>query len=178
MRPPSAWPLSWTSLIASDAPAFDTYTTLYFLLLPYSLFRWGFGREAVAGLAIILVLATMASLVSWTGVADAIGGVAVLVSAFAPGWAVRSQHGAGERRLEQVKSEERALLARELDDTVARHVPRRALADRSDRCHLGGKPGGWEDERCQESCTEGSERCDSTSREVCAHGAATGCSAS
>ena len=34
----------------------------------------------------------------------------------------------------------------------------------------GGKPGGCEDERCQESCAEGSERCVRTSREVCAHG--------
>ena len=109
-------------LIASDAPALDVYTMLYFMLLPYSLFRWGSGREAVAGLAIILVAATTAVLVSWTGVADAVGGVAVLMSAFALGWAVRSQHGARERRLEQVKSEERVLLARELHDTVAHHV--------------------------------------------------------
>ncbi|MFW6186514.1 MAG: sensor histidine kinase [Actinomycetota bacterium] len=109
-------------LIVSDAPAHDMYTMVYFLLLPYSLFRWGSGREAVAGLAIILVPATVSLFVSWTGVADAIGGVAVLMSAFALGWAVRSQHGAQERRLEQVKSEERVLLARELHDTVAHHV--------------------------------------------------------
>src|SRR3712207_7367149 len=51
---------------------------------------------------------------SWAGLADAIGGVAALMSAFALGWAVRSQHGARERRLEQVKAEERVLLAREL----------------------------------------------------------------
>ena len=110
------------SLIASDAPALDVYTMLFFMLLPYSLFRWGSGREAVAGLAIILVPATMSLLVGWTGVADAIGGVAVLLSAFALGWSVRSQHGAQERRLENVKSEERARLARELHDTVAHHV--------------------------------------------------------
>lgn len=109
-------------LIVSDAPALDMYTTVCFLLLPYSLFRWGSGREAVAGLAIVLVPATMSLVVDWTGVADAIGGVAVLMSAFALGWAVRSQHGAQERRLEQVKSEERVLLARDLHDTVAHHV--------------------------------------------------------
>ncbi|AKU15019.1 sensor histidine kinase [Luteipulveratus mongoliensis] len=109
-------------LIASDAPALDMYTMLYFMLLPYALFRWGSGRDAVAGLAIILVAATMSFFVSWTGVADAVGGVAVLMSTFALGWAVRSQHGARERRLEQVKSEERVLLARELHDTVAHHV--------------------------------------------------------
>ena len=42
-------------LIVADAPALDMYTMVYFLLLPYALFRWGSGREAVAGLAIILV---------------------------------------------------------------------------------------------------------------------------
>ncbi len=109
-------------LIASDAPALDVYTMLYFLLLPYALFRWGSGREAVAGLAIILFAATMGFFVGWAGVADAVGGVAVLMSAFALGWAVRSQHDARERGLEQVKSEERVLLARELHDTVAHHV--------------------------------------------------------
>ena len=109
-------------LIASDAPPLDVYTMVYFLLLPYALFRWGSGREAVAGLAIILFAATMGFIVGWTGVADAIGGVAVLMSAFALGWAVRSQHDARERGLEQVKSEERVLLARELHDTVAHHV--------------------------------------------------------
>ena len=109
-------------------------------LLPYSLFRWGSGREAVAGLAIILVPATMALLVSWPGVAEAIGGVAVLVSACALGWAVRSQHGARERRLEQVKSEERVLLARELHDTVAHHVSAIAVQAQAGRALAATSP--------------------------------------
>jgi signal transduction histidine kinase len=127
-------------LIASDAPALDMYTMVYLLLLPYSLFRWGSGREAVAGVAIILVPATMALVVSWTGVADAIAGVAVLMSAFALGWAVRSQHGAGERRLEQVKSEERVLLARELHDTVAHHVSAIAVQAQAGRALAATSP--------------------------------------
>lgn len=32
------------------------YTTAYVLLLPYSLLRWGAGREAVIGLVIIVVV--------------------------------------------------------------------------------------------------------------------------
>ena len=127
-------------LMAADAPALDVYTMLYFMLLPYSLFRWGSGREAVAGLAIILVPATMALLVSWPGVAEAIGGVAVLVSACALGWAVRSQHGARERRLEQVKSEERVLLARELHDTVAHHVSAIAVQAQAGRALAATTP--------------------------------------
>jgi signal transduction histidine kinase len=109
-------------LLVTDAPALDLTTMTYILLLAYSLFRWGSGREAAAGVVIILIAATVGLLVNWAGIADAIRGVAVLVSAFALGWAVRSQHGAQQRRLEQVKSEERVLLARELHDTVAHHV--------------------------------------------------------
>jgi len=113
---------------------------LYFLLLAYALFRWGSGRELLAGLAIILVAATMGFLVSWTGVGDAIGGVAVLLSAFALGWAVRSQHGARERWLEQVKSEERVLLARELHDTVAHHVSAIAIQAQAGRALAATSP--------------------------------------
>jgi signal transduction histidine kinase len=127
-------------LIAADEPALDTYTMVYVLLLPYALFRWGSGREAVAGLAIILAAATLAISVSWNGVADAIGGVAVLMSAIALGWAVRSQHGARERGLEQAKSEERVLLARELHDTVAHHVSAIAVQAQAGRVLAATSP--------------------------------------
>jgi signal transduction histidine kinase len=127
-------------LIAADAPALDMYTMLYVLLLAYSLFRWGSGREAIAGVATILVPATMALVASWTGMADAIGGIAVLMSAFALGWAVRSQHGARERRLEQVKSQERILLARELHDTVAHHVSAIAIQAQAGRALAATSP--------------------------------------
>lgn len=127
-------------LIASDAPALDMFTMVYLLVLPYSLFRWGSGREAVAGLAIILVPATLSLIVSWTGLADAIGGVAALMSAFALGWAVRSQHAARERGLEQVKSQERLLLARELHDTVAHHISAIAVQAQAGRALAATSP--------------------------------------
>ena len=127
-------------LIVADEPAIDMYSMLYVLLLPYSLFRWGSGREAVAGLGIILVPATMALVFSWTGAAEAVGGVGVLTAAFALGWAVRSQHDARERRLEQVKSEERVLLARELHDTVAHHVSAIAVQAQAGRALAATSP--------------------------------------
>jgi signal transduction histidine kinase len=127
-------------LIVLDAPALDSYTMLYFMLLPYSLFRWGSGREAAAGLAVILVPATLALFASWAGMAEAIGGVAVLMSAFALGWAVRSQHGARERGLEQAKAEERVLLARELHDTVAHHVSAIAVQAQAGRALAATSP--------------------------------------
>ena len=128
------------ALIAADAPALDMYTMLYFMVFPYALFRWGSGREATAGLAVILVPATLSLFRSWTGLADAIGGVAVLVTALALGWAVRSQHGARERRLEKVKSEERVLLARELHDTVAHHVSAIAVQAQAGRALAATSP--------------------------------------
>lgn len=127
-------------LFVTDAPTLDVYTMLYVLLLPYSLFRWGSGREAVAGLAVILVAATTAVLTSWTGMADAVGGIGVLVASFALGWAVRTQHGARERRVEQVKSQERVLLARELHDTVAHHVSAIAVQAQAGRALAATSP--------------------------------------
>jgi signal transduction histidine kinase len=128
------------ALIVADAPALDVYSMLYFLVFAYALFRWGSGREAVAGLAVILVPATLSLFRSWTGLGDAIGGVAVLVTALALGWAVRSQHGARERRLEKVKSEERVLLARELHDTVAHHVSAIAVQAQAGRALAATSP--------------------------------------
>ena len=49
-------------LLVADAPALEMYTMIYFLLLPYALFRWGSGREAAVGLVIILVAATLGAL--------------------------------------------------------------------------------------------------------------------
>jgi len=127
-------------LLAADAPALESYTMIYFLLLPYSLFRWGSGREAAYGLAIILVAATLGIFVGWTGLADAIGGTAVLMSAFALGLSVRTQHGARDRRLEQVKTEERVQLARELHDTVAHHVSAIAIQAQAGRALAATSP--------------------------------------
>jgi signal transduction histidine kinase len=109
-------------LILADAPALDLGSMVYFLVLPYALFRWGSGRETALGLAIILVAATTGIAVAWTGVGDAIGGAAVLLTSMALGRTARTQHGARERQLQQAKAEERVQLARELHDTVAHHV--------------------------------------------------------
>ncbi len=127
-------------LVASGASALDVYSMLYVMLLPYSLFRWGSGREAMAGLAIILVPATLVTVVSWAGLTEPIGGFAVLVPTMALGWAVRSQHGARERKLEQIKSEERVLLARELHDTVAHHVSAIAIHAQAGRALAATNP--------------------------------------
>ena len=94
-------------LIIADESALDMYTVIYFLVLPYALFRWASGREVLAGLAIILVAATAGFFLSWTGFGDLIGGTAVLMTSMALGATARSQHDHRRRRLEQAKAEER-----------------------------------------------------------------------
>jgi signal transduction histidine kinase len=127
-------------LIIADAPGLDMYTMIYFLVLPYALFRWGSGREVLAGLEIILVAAAAGLVVSWTGVGDLVGGAAVLMSSMALGIAARSQHGSRHRRLEQAKAEERIELARELHDTVAHHVSAIAIQAQAGRALASSSP--------------------------------------
>jgi signal transduction histidine kinase len=128
-------------LIIADGPAIEMYTLVYFLVLPYALFRWGSGREVLAGLAMILTAATTGFFVSWTGVADLFGGAAVLFSSMALGVAARSEHGARHRRLQQAKAEERVELARELHDTVAHHVSAIAIQAQAGRALAASSPG-------------------------------------
>lgn len=128
------------ALLLADAPTIEMVSLIYFLVLPYALFRWGSGREVVLGVAIILVPATMALLVNWTGLGDAIGGVAVLLSSMALGYAVRTEHGARERRFAQAKADERAQLARELHDTVAHHVSAIAIQAQAGRALAATSP--------------------------------------
>ena len=128
-------------LIIADAPALEMVSMIYFLLLPYALFRWGSGRDATVGLAIILVPATIGLFVSWSGVGDAIGGMAVLATSMVLGVSARTQHGARLRRVEQAKSDERVLFARELHDTVAHHVSAIAIQAQAGRALAATSPG-------------------------------------
>ena len=127
-------------LIIADEPALDMYTVIYFLVLPYALFRWASGREVLAGLAIILVAATAGFFLSWTGIGDLVGGTAVLMTSMALGVAARSQHDHRRRRLQQAKAEERVELARDLHDTVAHHVSAIAIQAQAGRALAASRP--------------------------------------
>ena len=98
------------------------YSGMVVLVLAYSLFRWGAGRAAALGLAIMLLAFVISVLTDFTGASDIVGGAAVLVSAAVLGILVRYRHTARERLVDQAKLQERAQLARELHDTVAHHV--------------------------------------------------------
>ena len=127
-------------LLLADEPAFDNVSSVFVLLLPYALFRWGSGREAVTGLAIMLGAAALSLVLAWTGAGAAIGGLAVFASAMVLGYAVRTQHGARDRRRLQAKAEERVEIARELHDTVAHHVSAIAIHAQAGRALAATSP--------------------------------------
>ncbi|MGI5239606.1 sensor histidine kinase [Dactylosporangium sp. CA-139066] len=94
----------------------------FVLFLAYALLRWGSGREAVAGCAIIAAKVLLALLMGWMAAGDAIGAFGVLFAVSALGSAFRYRARARQRELDQVKLLERERLARDLHDTVAHHV--------------------------------------------------------
>ncbi|MBG0827395.1 sensor histidine kinase [Planomonospora sp. ID67723] len=118
----------------------ETYTMVYLLILVYSLFRWGSGREAAIGLSVMLV-AVFLSIVSGRLVsADAVASFAVVFSAVALGVAFRYRAGARMRELDQVKLLEREQLARDLHDTVAHHVSAMAIRAQAGLATAASRP--------------------------------------
>ncbi|MEV5000407.1 sensor histidine kinase [Nocardioides sp. LML1-1-1.1] len=97
-------------------------TMTYVLVLVHALVRWGSGREIVAGLAVAAVVAGFSGATDYTGPAELFGGLAVLVAAVALGAALRYRAENRRRAFDQVRSEERVGLARDLHDSVAHHV--------------------------------------------------------
>ena len=127
--------LSISSLIAivgAEDPV-GLYTTVFVVLLPYSLFRWGAGREAVVGLAILLLALVLGLSADFTGVVDSIFASVFLLFPAAVGASVRYRANARIRGMDQVKLLEREQLARELHDTVAHHVSAIAIRAQAGR---------------------------------------------
>ena len=98
------------------------FTMVYVLIPAYSLFRWGSGREALIGLGIMLVPATLALVLDFTSVSEAVMGFALFFLALALGVAVRSRTRERVSRVDAARAKEREALARDLHDTVAHHV--------------------------------------------------------
>jgi signal transduction histidine kinase len=88
------------------------YSLAYLLLLPYSLVRWGSGREIVAGTVAAAVL---------TGVLYR-PEAGLIIAAGALGLAMRYRAREQAGRLEGARLRERERIARDLHDTVAHHV--------------------------------------------------------
>ncbi len=116
-------------------------TTASVVLLPYSLFRWGSGREAGIGLAIILVADVVGIAGDSPGIADALFGSMFLLFPAVLGASVRFRATSRLREFDQVKLREREQLARELHDTVAHHVSAIAIQAQAGRTVAGNDPG-------------------------------------
>ena len=115
-------------------------TTAFVVLLPYSLFRWGSGREAGIGLAIILIADVVGIASDSPGVADALFGSMFLLFPAVLGASVRFRATSRLREFDQVKLREREQLARELHDTVAHHVSAIAIQAQAGRTVAGTDP--------------------------------------
>ncbi len=104
--------------------AFDGLTTTaVILVVPYSLYRWGSGRDGAIG-AVVLITAGIVGLLidPATTIGDWIGGFIVLSIPVEAGLIVRYRGAARSRQIDEAKSREREQLARELHDTVAHHM--------------------------------------------------------
>jgi signal transduction histidine kinase len=117
---------SLAPLFTGGAPV-ENYTLAFVLILVYSLFRWGSGREGVIGAAIMLITVFLSLAIGRTGVADLVAAFAVMSSTLTLGVAFRYRARARLRELDQVKLLEREQLARDLHDTVAHHVSAMAI---------------------------------------------------
>lgn len=98
-------------------------TWAFVLLLFYSLFRWGSGRQVAGGLAVMSL--GYLNILTTGEVKNVVEGVAAAIVMLFPAIvavSVRLRASAQKNELETVRLGERARLARELHDTVAHHI--------------------------------------------------------
>ncbi len=121
-------------------PGVGLNTMIYILVLVYALVRWGSGRQIVIGLAVVLVAAVFSIATDYTGPAELFGGFGILAAAAAGGAAFRYRAESWRRALDQIRSQERVGLARELHDMVAHHVSAIAVQAQAGRTLAGQRP--------------------------------------
>ncbi|MCD4536551.1 sensor histidine kinase [Nocardioides sp. cx-169] len=126
--------------LAGGPPSVGLDTMIFVLVLVYALVRWGSGREIVIGLTVVLVGAVIGTIADYTRPADVIGGFGILVAAAAGGAAFRYRAESWRRALDQIRSQERVGLARELHDMVAHHVSAIAVQAQAGRAMAGQRP--------------------------------------
>lgn len=126
--------------LTSGVPGLGLNTMIYVLVLVYALVRWGSGREIVIGLTVVLVAAVIGTVADYTGPATVIGGFGILAAAAADEAAFRYRAESWRRALDQIRSQERVGLARELHDMVAHHVSAIAVQAQAGRTLAGQRP--------------------------------------
>ncbi|MFD4354609.1 sensor histidine kinase [Nocardia sp. NPDC058518] len=116
------------------------HTMSFILVLVYALVRWGSGRQIVIGLAVVAVATVFSIATDYTGPSELFGGLAVLAAVVAGGAALRYRAESWRRALDQVRSQERVGLARELHDSVAHHVSAITVQAQAGRAMAGQRP--------------------------------------
>ncbi|WP_436796330.1 sensor histidine kinase [Actinospongicola halichondriae] len=111
---------------------------VFVILLVYALFRWGSGRDAVLGLAIVSIPVVLDASDAMmhpdvTPPGEVAQGALFVLLVAAVGASVRYSDNARRRGMDQVKLLEREQLARELHDTVAHHVSAIAIRAQAGR---------------------------------------------
>lgn len=127
-------------LVGFDATGLVSIAAL--LVLPYSLFRWGGGREAAIGLGVILAWLGVTHVADPTAAAEVVAGYGFFLFSAAFGASIRYHAKSRVREIEEAKLRERNLLARELHDTVGHYVSAIAIQAQAGRALAASHPEG------------------------------------
>lgn len=125
-------------IVAVDATGLQSIAGV--LVLPYALLRWGAGREAAAGLGVILVWLTVTLVVEPTSPAERLAGYGFFLFSAALGAAVRYGTSSRARAIEEVRLRQRNELARELHDIVGHRVSAIAVQAQAGRALSAADP--------------------------------------
>lgn len=110
------------------------------LVLAYSVFRWGAGREAGYGLAIILIWLTVSHVAEQPEAWEVVAGYGFFLFSAALGASIRFYLTTRLRDIEEAKLRQRTQLARELHDTVGHHMSAIAVQAQAGRTLAASDP--------------------------------------
>lgn len=113
---------------------------MFILVLLYALARWGSGREIVIGMPWVAAVVALGMYAADAGPADLIGGTLLLLLIATAAAVVRSRADLWQRQREEIRTQERLALARELHDTVAHHVSAIAVQAQAGTVVAGSQP--------------------------------------